>query len=236
MEFVRIEEGDFLMGSPASEAGRLDIEYRHRVSVGSYWLGIHAVTNAQYRLFKPDHDSGSYKGESLNEDTQPVVNVSWEDATAFAEWLSGKAGVEYRLPTEAEWEYAARAGTTTAYYTGEDINSKQANYDKYASKATKLVYPKKTLPVGSFPPNPWGLYDLHGNVWEWTCSIFDRGYSGAELTCASKSDAGNRAVRGGAWIREPGSLRSAYRFYMAPDARVNSLGFRLLMRNVPHKK
>ena len=120
MEFVWIPKGCYMMGSPASESGRSGDEQQHQVCVEGYWLAKYEVTNSQYRMFKPSHDSGQYEGNSLNGDSQPVVMVDWNDATVFAEWLSQKTGKTFKLPTEAEWEYAARAGTTTARYWGDD--------------------------------------------------------------------------------------------------------------------
>ncbi len=120
MEFVWIPKGCYTMGSPSSESGRSDNEHQHQVCIEGYWLGKYEVTNTQYRMFKPSHDSGNYESNNLNGDTQPVVKVSWNDAVAFAEWLSQKTGKTFKLPTEAEWEYAARAGTQTARYWGDN--------------------------------------------------------------------------------------------------------------------
>ncbi|MED5418595.1 MAG: SUMF1/EgtB/PvdO family nonheme iron enzyme, partial [Verrucomicrobiota bacterium] len=161
MKFRRIPGGSFLMGSPPSEEGRRDNERQHTVSVGGFWLGETEVTNRQYRRFKPGHDSKSRKGHSLNGDEQPAVYVSWHDAVAYAKWLSQKTGKHFRLPTEAEWEYAARAGTKTAYYGGESIGRNNANCDGCGSDWDG----KQTAPVRSFKPNAFGLHDMLGNVW-----------------------------------------------------------------------
>ena len=187
MEFVWIPKGCFQMGSPASESGRGGDEHQHQVCVEGYWLGKYEVTNTQYRQFKPSHDSGNYKGNSLNGDTQPVVNVSWNDAVAYAEWLSSKTGKTFKLPTEAEWEYAARAGTKTARYWGDDDanalppRQHRRPHGKVASfKVSTFAYDgcddgyKVSAPVGRFAPNAYGLHDMLGNVWEWTASPYDQ--------------------------------------------------------------
>ena len=233
MEFIKIDGGSFQMGSPSGEKDRGSDEGQHLVSVGSFYLGRTEVTNAQYRRYKPGHDSGDYKGKSLNGDNQPVVNVSWEEATAYAEWLSRKAGKNYRLPTEAEWEYAARAGTTGPFSTGNCINTAQANYNgnyDYNDCGAKTgTYRQKTLPVGSLKANPWGLYDMHGNVWEWTCSAYDEGYGGSEKQCSSKNNASSsRALRGGSWSNGPWNVCSAARDGDSPGSRTLNIGFRLL--------
>ena len=172
-------------------------------------------------------------------DDHPVVCVSWNDAVAYIDWLNRESGQTYRLPTEAEWEYAARAGTTTARYWGNNPN--QAC--RYANGADQTRSPNRnirwtsrhecndgyffTAPVGRFQPNPWGLYDMLGNVWEWTCSVFDADYGGAEQRCADANESGFRVVRGGSWYNYPLRLRSAYRSWLAPDDRIYGQGFRI---------
>jgi formylglycine-generating enzyme required for sulfatase activity len=204
MKFRRIPGGSFRMGSPSSEKGRSgnwlsnSDETPHTVSVGKFWLGEMEVTNRQYRLFKPGHDSGSYKEHSLNGADQPVVKVSWHNAVAYAQWLSQKTGKRFRLPTEAEWEYAARAGTTTAYYWGEGIGNNNANCDGCGSRWDD----KQTAPVGSFKPNAFGLFDMLGNVYEWTCSEYKASYDGSEQKCAVS--ASKYPLRGGSWNYGPG--------------------------------
>ena len=149
--------------------------------------------------------------------------MSWLDAQAYVEWLSHKTGWRYRLPTEAEWEYAARAGTTTRYAFGDAITPKDANYSE-----SKLG---KTTEVGSYPPNAWGLYDMHGNVWEWVEDVWHDSYEGAPTDGARGRDEGNssryRVLRGGSWDSAPGGLRSALRVGIGPDDRVDDLGFRV---------
>ena len=229
-EMVVIPAGEFLMGSPEGEEDRYSNERQHRVAIEQpFAMGKYEVTFAEYDRFaeatgrdKPD-DTGWGRG------SRPVIYVSWNDAVAYAEWLSAQTGQKYRLPTEAEWEYATRVGTTTPFYFGATISTDQANYDggyTYAG-GSKGEYRAKTVEVGQFPANAWGLYDVHGNVWEWTCSGYDKDYGGAEQGCASKDRAGLRVFRGGAWDDVPGDLRAANRLRFEPGDRADSLGFRL---------
>ena len=148
------------------------------------------------------------------------MNVSWHDATAYAEWLSQRTGETYRLPTEAEWEYAARAGTDTEYWWGNDIGSNNANCNGCGS-----WYGKETAPVGSFAANPFGLYDTAGNVWEWTCSEYTEKYNDKEKQCSTS--ASRFVVRGGSWFDAPGGLGSAFRNWDGPIAHGVNYGFRL---------
>lgn len=216
---VVIPGGRFLMGSPPDEPERQDNERQHEVEVASFALGKYAVTFEEYDRFaaatkreKPN-DNGWGRGR------RPVINVTWVDAMAYAEWLSQQTGQTYRLPTEAEWEYACRAGTTTPFYFGAMIGKDQANYG----------HSGKTVELGLFPANAWGLHDLHGNVWEWTGSEYDEKYGGAELCVVSDRDSGGlRVVRGGSWSGGPLGLRSAARTRGAPrTGDFNLVGFRL---------
>ncbi len=173
-----------------------------------------------------------------NRDEHPVACVSWNDAQAYIAWLNRETGRGYRLPSEAEWEYAARAGTQTARFWGEDAD-KACRYANVAD-ATKLPnnfsWTERhdcadghafASPVGRLEPNHWGLYDMLGNVWEWTCSAYDADYGGAEQRCAGKNHAGRVALRGGSWFNNPRWVRSASRSWHSPDIRVVNLGFRL---------
>ncbi len=222
-EMVSIPGGCFQMGSPTSEAGRGSDENQHRVCVKAFHIGKYEVTNAQYRAFKPSHNSGG----NFNDEQKPVVNVSWQDAHAYTQWLSKKTGRKYRLPTEAEWEYAARAGTTTPFHTGNCISTNQANYDgNYPySGCPKGQYREKTIKVGSFSPNAWGLHDMSGNVWEWTCSKYTSSYDGSEKKCLLSGGAA-RVLRGGSWDYNAGLVRAAYRGSDEPGDRHNYVGFR----------
>jgi len=164
--------------------------------------------------------------------------VSWNDATAYAQWLTQQTGKQYRLPTEAQWEYAARAGTTTSRYWGNnpDEACRYANvHDKTSKQVNGFSWPHhdctdgyaKTAPVGSFQPNGFGLFDVLGNVWEWTCSGYESSYEGAEQRCVDKGDSSPRALRGGAWNNAPWDVRTASRFRFSHDYRSNHVGLRL---------
>jgi formylglycine-generating enzyme required for sulfatase activity len=163
----------------------------------------------------------------------PVENVSWDDAQVFCQKLSDKIGKKYRLPSEAEWEYACRAGTTTAFYFGETISTDQANYNgNYIfGKGKKGVYRQKTTPVGTFPANQFGLYDLHGNVWEWCEDVWHKNYENAPKDGNSwnenNSQTSFRTLRGGSWLNAPKNCRSADRDGYDAGLCNYFLGFRL---------
>jgi formylglycine-generating enzyme required for sulfatase activity len=237
MELHWVEDGCFDMGSPANERDRGSDESSHQVCVKGFWIGNTEVTNNQYRRFKPGHDSGSFQGRPLNGNQQPVVQVNWGDAAAFAEWLSWEAGTgkRFRLPTEAEWEYAARAGTATRYHWGNDIDPRHANFSDRndptgASIATLDDGQAVTAPVGTYQPNALGLRDMAGNVWEWTCSDYDPAYTGKEQRCSGQRPTeGLRVVRGGSWNNGAGDLRSAKRMPRKPSYRDATTGFRVVM-------
>ncbi|MGI6369176.1 MAG: formylglycine-generating enzyme family protein [Ignavibacteria bacterium] len=210
IEWVSIPAGTFMMGSPKSEVGRGHDEIQHQVTLSAFKISKYEITFEQYDMFceatgreKPD-DAGWGRGK------RPVINVSWHDATAFAEWLG------CRLPTEAEWEYACRAGTSTTFNTGDNITTSQANYSS-----------SKTMAVGSFAPNKWGLYDMHGNVWEWCSDWYGYYSSGSNPTGAASGS--YRVFRGGSWCNIVRYCRSAYRSYNTPDYRNNNIGFRLVL-------
>ncbi|RKZ92221.1 MAG: hypothetical protein DRR19_04920, partial [Candidatus Parabeggiatoa sp. nov. 1] len=223
-KMVWIPAGRFLMGSQIA-ANEQPV---HRVSVKCFAMSIYEVTFAEYDRFaeatgrqKPN-DSGWERGK------RPVINVDWEDATAYAEWLNQQTGQEYRLPTEAEWEYAARAGTETRYWWGNDIGSKRANCKECGSQWDD----KKTAPVGSFAANFFGLHDTVGNVYELTCSEYQDRYEGKEQRCLDKNntDITRRVViRGGAWDNFWSKGRAAYReWYGQHLSHYNNVGFRLV--------
>jgi formylglycine-generating enzyme required for sulfatase activity len=242
MELVWVPPGCFAMGSPDAEKDRSANEVPHQACPRGFWIGKYEVTNAQYQRFDATHDSGSYESYSLNGAEQPVVRASWQEAVAYADWLSAKTGSRYRLPTEAEWEYAARGGKTNSRDWGE--NSYQACrfaniYDETARKAKPFNwanYPCEdgqvvAATVGKYAANGFGLYDLLGNVAEWTCSEYDNTYGGGETRCADRGEAaaGRRVLRGGSWSDYPGLVRFAYRFPAAPEYRKFDLGFRLVL-------
>ena len=230
---VVIPGGEFQMGSPANEPERDSDERQHGVRVASFAMGQYEVTFEEYDQFCVATGREKPSDESWGRGRRPVINVSWNDAMAYAEWLSQQTGKQYRLPTEAEWEYAARAGMTTPFWTGHCVTTDQANYDGnygYGSPdcgAQTGVYRQKTLPVDSLQPNPWKLYGTMGNVWEWTCSAYAKDYDGAEQKCSKKDTTGPLAVRGGAWDLRPAWVRSAYRDRLVPANRDGALGFRL---------
>jgi len=229
-DMVLIEAGCFDMGSPLTEAEReLDEGPQQNVCVTGFEMSRNESTFSEYDAFTtatsitPADDFGFGRGN------RPAL-VSWIDATAYAVWLSGATGKRYRLPTEAEWEYAARAGTTSAFSTGELIQPNQANYDtllRYNGSRFELIPFNKPVVVGLYEPNPFGLFDMHGNVGEWTCSQYDSSYQGRELVCTD-GNAGSRVSRGGTWFAHPKFLRSANRNQLNPDFRDSSVGFRLV--------
>nr|VFJ72350.1 MAG: Formylglycine-generating enzyme, required for sulfatase activity, contains SUMF1/FGE domain [Candidatus Kentron sp. FW] len=242
-EMIIIPAGEFLMGSPKDEPKRdSDEGPQHRVRITkSFALGVTEVTFEGYERFS--HATGRelpIQGGMIfsrwGRDKQPVINVSWKDAVAYAAWLGKESSQDYRLPSEAEWEYAARAGTTTPFYTGDCIHTDQANYkgklDYIGCGAKTGIYRRRTVSVGTLPPNPWGLYEMHGNVWEWTEDCWHDDYEDAPMDGKAWDEGNNgdgtrRVVRGGAWDYAPRYLRSANRYRFGIDVALDNLGFRL---------
>ncbi|MCO6456701.1 MAG: formylglycine-generating enzyme family protein [Pirellulaceae bacterium] len=245
MVLAPIVAGDFLMGSPESEPERASWEGpRHRVTLTSnFWIGIYPVTQQQY-LTVTDKNPSEFPG-----DNRPVEQVDWEMAGAYCAHLTERAksygilppGYEFRLPTEAEWEYCCRAGTTTATAFGDGLSSQQANFDGTHpyGKARKGKYLTRTSDVGSYQPNAWGLYDMHGNVWEWCLDA-------AKWDSAVKTDTyvdgiadplcrvgRDRVVRGGSWFSDGRNCRSACRRAYEPGHRNDNLGFRVCLARSP---
>ena len=200
---------------------------QHRVKITKpFYMGVYVVTQAQYEAVMGVNPS-YFKGES-----NPVEQVSWNDAVEFCKKLSAKTGQTVRLPTEAEWEYACRAGTTTPFNTGETISTDQANYNgnfTYGS-GIKGEYRQKTVAVGSFAPNAWGLYDMHGNVWEWCQDWYDAGYYKNSPTDdpPGPEKGESRVLRGGSWNSDSRNYRSAVRVRGFPGNRLKSVGFRVV--------
>ncbi len=215
-EMVMIPAGDFRMGD-IQGGGDSNEQPVHWVSVSAFAMGRYEVTFAEYDKFADATGRGKPDDEGWGRGNRPVIYVNWHDATAYAAWLSTQTGKEYRLPTEAEWEYAARAGTETKYWWGNEIGSNQANY-----YGDSFEY---TAPVGSFAANPYGLYDTVGNVWEWTCSEYTDSYNGKEEYCVS--DADRLSLRGGSWFSGALGVRSADRDWNGPTNRNGIVGFRL---------
>ena len=230
LDMVKIPGGRFQMGAPAGEEGRSDDEGpQHSVTVAEFWLGKYAVTQAQYQAVMGTNPSGF----SDNGANCPVEQVSWHEAVAFCKKLSQQAGRTYRLPSEAEWEYACRAGTTTPFHFGATITTDLVNYDgnyTYGNGPTG-VYRKQIREVGSFSPNAFGLYDMHGNVWEWCADHWHGNYDGAPIdgtAWLSSDESARRLLRGGSWYDLPWYWRSAIRNSFPPEARVNHVGFRVV--------
>jgi formylglycine-generating enzyme required for sulfatase activity len=247
-EMVVIPAGAFMMGSAESEAGRSSDEGpQHRVTIGQpFAIGKYPVTVGEYRRFVEatqrrqgriqewrdgffglgagfkDSDRDWRNPGFAQTDQHPVVGVSWEDAQAYCEWLSQETGQAYRLPSEAEWEYACRAGTTTRYWWGDAITPKNANYEE-----SNLG---KTTEVGRYPANPCGLSDMHGNVWEWVEDVYHNSYKGAPADGSAWTGGSEapRVLRGGSWFFNQVFARSAYRFGLAPDFRDFNFGFRVV--------
>jgi formylglycine-generating enzyme required for sulfatase activity len=229
------------MGSPVSEPDRSDNEAPHQVTVGGFYMGKYEVTKAEYEaVMETNPNPGNFNRANL-----PVEQVSWFDAIDYCNRLSRREGLTeaytvsgngdsrtvtwnrqangYRLPTEAEWEYACRAGTTTSFNTGNTITTDQANYNGNAAE----TYREQTTPVGSFAPNAWGLYDMHGNVWEWCWDRYGDYPGEARNNPEGASSGRSRVFRGGSWSRAAQFVRSAGREYDSPSYRDSTLGFRL---------
>ena len=210
LEMVLVPGGRFLMGSPDKQVERtLNETPQHHVDISSFFLGKYPVTQVQWEVVMGNNPS-FFKGANL-----PVESVSWNDAIHFCQRLSQMTGKNYRLPTEAEWEYACRAGTSTPFYFGETITTELANYNGnyYYASAPKGIYRKKTTDVGSFPPNNFGLYDMHGNVWEWCKDDWHDNYDGAPTDGSAWLSGDDRysPLRGGSWVNDPDDCRSATR-------------------------
>jgi formylglycine-generating enzyme required for sulfatase activity len=222
--------GAFLMGSPATESKREKNEEQAHVALSQgFWMMETEVTQELYQAVTGTNPSG-FKGQG----SLPVEQVSWDDAMAFTRRLNEKiritTGARFALPTEAQWEYACRAGTTTATAFGDSLSSAQANFDGSFPYGTAVrgPYVQKTTPVRSYQPNAWGLYDMHGNVWEWCADWYDKKLAGGtDPTGPTVAD--SRVYRGGSWNYCGPDCRSAYRYKFTPGARNDCLGFRLVL-------
>ena len=228
LEMVKIPGGRFLMGSPETEAGREDDEGpQHYVDVPEFFMGKYPVTQAEWEAVMGNNPS-YFKGAN-----RPVENVSWNDATEFCQKLSQITGKKYSLPSESQWEYACRAGTTTPFSFGKTITSELVNFNgnyTYAD-AAKGKYRKETTDVGIFPPNAFGLYDMHGNVWEWCQDVWHSNYNGAPTdgnAWETGGDSNYRLLRGGSWYLISWYCRSAWRYYFLADFHYYGRGFRVV--------
>jgi len=224
-EMVMIPAGTFRMGD-IQGGGRSDEKSVHSVSVKRFAMGRYEITFAEYDRFAKATGQTLPDDEGWGRGNRPVINVSLNDVTAYAEWLSEQTGQNYRLPTEAEWEYAARAGTSTQYWWGNTASHEYANYgDGFDGLAKGKDRWKYTSPVGSFAANPFGLYDTAGNVWEWTCSEYEKPYNGKEISCSN--DGSLFVLRGGSWGSVAMRMRSAYRGRNQRSSRIRYFGVRL---------
>jgi formylglycine-generating enzyme required for sulfatase activity len=234
LDLMAIPGGSFQMGSPDGQ-GYDDERPQHPVTVKPFLMGKHQVTQAQWKAVFAlpksardlEADPSNFKGDNL-----PVEQVSWDDAVEFCKRLSKHTGREYRLPSEAEWEYACRAGTTTAFHFGETLTSDLANYNANYTygDGPKGQYRQQTTEVGSFPANAFGLYDMHGNVWEWCQDPWHANYVSAPSDGSVWLSAGENAgrlLRGGSWDLNPRSCRAATRYNLTPEYRNFIIGFRV---------
>ena len=237
LTLMLIPAGEFIMGAPKSEPESKDNERpQHRVQLSSFLLGRYPVTQAQWSVVAGyervdrdlDPDPSTFKG-----DNRPVEKVSWEDAQEFCKRLSVATGKDYRLPSEAQWEYACRAGTETPFHFGETISPELANYEGRSTygDGSKGEFRQETTEVGSFPANDWGLHDMHGNVWEWCEDDWHSNYNGApedgSAWVESNRTEASRLLRGGSWDLDPRNCRSAYRYDSPRVDRHYLIGFRV---------
>ncbi|NEN89215.1 MAG: SUMF1/EgtB/PvdO family nonheme iron enzyme [Okeania sp. SIO3H1] len=230
LEMVAIPGGTFIMGSPENEEGSNDDESPlHEVTLQPFYMSKYPITQDQYQTIMGKNPS-HFKGGN-----RPVECVSWYDAVEFCQKLSQKTEKTYRLPSESQWEYACRAGTTTPFYFGETITTDLVNYDgDYTyGNAPKGKYRKQTTDVGNFPPNAFGLYDMHGNVWEWCADDWHKNYEGSPTDGSpwleNDEKEHNAVLRGGSWISNPVNCRSAIRYnFDRCDIYYNYIGFRVV--------
>ena len=270
LTMLKIPAGSFLMGSPEAEEGRIDAEGpQHLVEIGDFLMGQTPITQAQWRVvagwqppdgeswarelkLNPSYFQGGYEQKGvnarllageLNTDQRPVEQVSWEDAIEFCKRLSKRTGQNYSLPSEAQWEYACRAGSATPFHFGETISPELANYNANHTygDGPKGKYRKQTTPVGMFPANAWGLKDMHGNVWEWCLDQWHPSYEGAPMDASVWVDADikradvnkddrfiSRLLRGGSWLYLPRYCRSAFRYRLRPGGVDSLVGLRVV--------
>jgi formylglycine-generating enzyme required for sulfatase activity len=256
MKLTRIPAGKFQMGSPSTEKERDANELRHEVTISKpLYMGVYEVTQGQYeKLMGKRREGGKYNPWNYGarfdsahggSSDHPMENILWKQAVEFCKRLSDlpkekRAGRRYRLPTEAEWEYACRAGTSTPFHTGATLSAKEANFNgnyPYGG-AAKGPYLRQTAKVGSYKPNAWGLYDMHGNVAEWCADYYDPNYyknspkadpaGPAKGVLSTDYNDSYRVIRGGCWLDEARACRSAYRFRAMPHDAYQLVGFRVV--------
>jgi formylglycine-generating enzyme required for sulfatase activity len=222
MVLVWTEPSTFSMGSPKNEAGRNEEETLHRVTLTrGFYMSAHLVTQYQWeQVMGRDANPSHFRcADEEDKKRQPVDSVSWDDCQKFCALLSKREGRQYRLPTEAQWEYACRAGSATAYWWGNSISPAQANYDRH-----------RPTPVGQFPPNAWGLYDMHGNLWQWCEDRYGTYQPGAATDPVNEKGlpSATRVLRGGSWRNGREYCRSASRDGAPPDTPANHRGCRVI--------
>ncbi|MEM9089863.1 MAG: SUMF1/EgtB/PvdO family nonheme iron enzyme [Cyanobacteria bacterium P01_F01_bin.53] len=235
LDMVAIPGGSFQMGS-ADGQGDANERPQHKVTVQPFLMGKCSVTQAQWKAVAalPEVERGlEAEPSAFSGQNRPVEQVDWDAAVEFCQRLSRKTGRDYRLPSEAEWEYACRAGTSSAFHYGETLTAEVANYRASSTfgSGPKGEYRRETTDVGSFPANGFGLSDMHGNVWEWCQDHWHDNYEGAPTDGSawlSSDENARRLLRGGSWGIVPGNCRSAYRLRLARDFRINSIGFRVV--------
>ncbi|MEL6779489.1 MAG: SUMF1/EgtB/PvdO family nonheme iron enzyme [Cyanobacteria bacterium J06597_16] len=232
LEMVCIPGGSFVMGAPAGEEGACEGEWpQQEVSVPEFWMGRTVITRSQWQVFLNRDRTSHHPNAILSAPRRPVENVFWTDAVEFCQWLSQRSGRTYQLPSSAQWEYACRAGTTTPFYFGDTLTPALANYNgNYAyGQGRRGVYRQQTTAVGSFPPNAFGLYDMHGNVWEW---CVDGWHSlptvENERDRIQQLSSKKKFLRGGSWSYLPTNCRSAYRLNYPFHNRIDDTGFRVV--------
>ena len=224
------QDKEFLKGIPERFIPNFGVPGRSVEITKGFALGKHEVTYEQFDYYVWDQHRAGHRNPQFpttakgGRGTHPVVNVTWHDATAYAKWLGERTHRDCRLPTEAEWEYAARGNTKTAYWWGDEIGEKKANCRNCGSQWEG----EQSAPVGSFEGNKWGLFDTSGNVWEWTCSLWREEFDGNEQRCADENNSAARVVRGGSWDDIAAFARAAARYANGPDLRAGFLGFRVL--------
>ncbi len=222
LELVVVPRGRFTMGSPSHERGRFNDEGpQHRVDIGyDLAVGRYPITFDEYDRFAQATGQDAPSDRGWGRGLRPVMKISWQDAQAYVEWLARETRESYRLLSEAEWEYACRAGTTTRYWWGNEISPQNANCGRSVAKTTE---------VGTYPSNSWGLHDMHGDVWEWCEDCWNENYEGApdDGSAWTSGDCGRRVLRGGAWCVKAVDLRSASRFRYGAVNRSEIIGFRV---------
>ena len=240
-QLVVVPLGSFMMGSPDSEWGRFNNEGpQRRVTIAEpFAVSVYEVTFGEWDACVNEGGCNGYQphGEGWGRGGRPVINVSWDDARAYVKWLSQRTGKRYRLLSESEWEYVARAGTMEPFHTGATISADQANYDSsytYVS-GQKGRYRGRTVQVGTFSPNAFGLHEVHGNVWEWTQDCWNEDYTGApaDNRAWETGECEQRVLRGGSWGDVPWLLRSADRGKNEPGIRDPKIGFRIARTLTP---